>query len=376
MLACIVLSGMSGCSLLTIKTPERPLSTRDLNARILTRDYSTRFVAAVEKCALDIAATEVDSQVLDSSLRWEIAAATQSRRAAMRVAPLMSLLDTWAFAAQMSAFVAAGGAGSSLFGAHQDSVRTMSVELAAEATNLARRLLAEHEFAEYGAFVAIYVRDHPLQDLRFVRASVEGVWIQRNGSSVKLVDAFGTIPQAMEDLADRLQIYGDTVPSQVVWRGKLLLRESGYTQSDFNATLQRLDDRFGHLAAAADAAPGLTHDLVADFRQSIFQVIDRFSASSVATIGALGVERGALAADVREEREAVLRSVDEQRQALALDAARISTQVVREAGAQARSLVREAVALIIALALMMVGVPFAVGYLVGRERGRRAPLPR
>jgi hypothetical protein len=376
MVTCIVVAGMTGCSLVTIKTPERPLSARDLSARVLTRDYSTKFVAAVEKCALDIAASEVDSTVLDSSLRWQIVAVAQSRRAATRTAPLMSLLDTWAFAAQMSAFVAPGGAGSSLFGAHQDDVRAMSAELAAEATGLAQRLLAKREFAEYGKFVETYVREHPLEDLQFVRASVEEQWSRQTGTTRKLADSFGTIPQALEDLGDRLQIYGDTVPSQVVWKGQLLMRESGYSQSDFDSTLRRLDDRFDQLTAAADAAPELTHGLVADFRQSLFQVIDRLNASSMATIGALGVERGALTGDLREERAAVLRSVDAERQAFALDAARITTQVIRETGEQARSLVREAIALITILAVVLLGGPFAIGYLVGRERGRRTPPPR
>jgi hypothetical protein len=376
MVTCIVVAGMTGCSLVTIKTPERPLSARDLSARVLTRDYSTKFVAAVEKCALDIAASEVDSTVLDSSLRWQIVAVAQSRRAATRTAPLMSLLDTWAFAAQMSAFVAPGGAGSSLFGAHQDDVRAMSAELAAEATGLAQRLLAKREFAEYGKFVETYVREHPLEDLQFVRASVEEQWSRQTGTTRKLADSFGTIPQALEDLGDRLQIYGDTVPSQVAWKGQLLMRESGYSQSDFDSTLRRLDDRFDQLTAAADAAPELTHGLVADFRQSLFQVIDRLNASSMATIGALGVERGALTGDLREERAAVLRSVDAERQAFALDAARITTQVIRETGEQARSLVREAIALITILAVVLLGGPFAIGYLVGRERGRRTPPPR
>src|ERR1700719_2305105 len=111
-LACTTtLLAMTGCSLLSFKSPERPLSARDLNARILTRELSSEFVVAVARCADDIAASEDDPAVLDNTLRWEIAAVGESRRAATRMAPMMSLLDTWAFAAQMQAFAAEGAAG-------------------------------------------------------------------------------------------------------------------------------------------------------------------------------------------------------------------------------------------------------------------------
>lgn len=360
MVTCIVLAGAGGCSLISLKTPEKPLSPRDLNTRVLTRDYSNSFVAAVEKAALDIAANETDQVVLESSLRWQIAAVAESRRAATRLAPLLSLLDTWAFAAQMDAFVAEGGAGSALFGRHQSRVRALSAQLAVEATDLARRLLPAREFADYQGLVEEYVRKYPLEDLRFTRVSVEELWSRRKGTDVKLADSFGTIPEALADMTDRLEIYGETFPSQVGWQAQLLLRKSGYSQGEFNSALRQLDHRFDQLVAAANSAPALSQDLVANMRQSLFQVIDRLSTDSVASINALAVERGALAADIREERQAV-----------ALDAARIASQVIRDSGAQARALVREAVLLVIVFVTVVSGVPFAVGYLIGRQRGKR-----
>ena len=39
-------ASLASCSLISLKSPEKPLSTRDLNARILTREYSARFIAA------------------------------------------------------------------------------------------------------------------------------------------------------------------------------------------------------------------------------------------------------------------------------------------------------------------------------------------
>ena len=109
-----VVIGGSGCSLLTVKTPDKPLSTRDLNVRLLTREVSTQFVTAVELCADDAMQTEKDPLLLQNSLRWEIAAVADSRRAATQTAPLMSLLDSWALAVQMAAFTGEGAPGGDL----------------------------------------------------------------------------------------------------------------------------------------------------------------------------------------------------------------------------------------------------------------------
>src|SRR5258707_13670886 len=96
MLACV-----AGCSLISLKSPERPLSSRDLNARILTREFSYHFIAVVAQCADDIAAHASDPEVLANALRWKIGAAAESQGAAPRLAPRMALLDTWPLASQM-----------------------------------------------------------------------------------------------------------------------------------------------------------------------------------------------------------------------------------------------------------------------------------
>ena len=124
--AAALLAAAGGCSLVTLKSPERPLSTRDLNARILTREYSAHFIAAVGKSADRISTGEGDAEILANTLRWKVGATTESVRAATQIAPMMGLLDTWALARQMRAFLAEGSTGGTLFGPHQEAVRWVS----------------------------------------------------------------------------------------------------------------------------------------------------------------------------------------------------------------------------------------------------------
>jgi hypothetical protein len=374
LLACgVLLLTVAGCSLLTLKSPERPLAPRDLNARILTRELSMQFLAAVSRCADDIAATEHDPQVLDDTLRFEIGAVAESRRAATRMAPLMSLLDTWALAAQLEAFTAPGAPGGALFGAHQAAVRDLAANFADDAQGLAQRLLTPAELATWQAFVAQYAREHPLADLSFARVSVIELWSRAQQGNTPLIDTLGTIPEALADASDRLEIYGDTVPPQLMRATQLALRQSGYAQGDVQAALRRLDERLERLTAVAESAPELVHGAEAEVRASLREVLERLEASSRAAGETLHAERAALFVDLQSERQAVVAAVDAQRKALAEDAARVSASVVKDAGAQLRDLAAEVLLLLIVLAVVVLGLPFVAGYLVGRARGSRAP---
>jgi len=364
--------GVAGCSLITLKSPERPLSSRDLNARILTREFSYRFIALVTQCADDIAAHDTDPEVLANALRWKIGAAAESQRAATRLAPMMALLDSWALASQMQQFLSPGQPGGALLGSHQEAALTVASELDEGAQELARRLIAPGEFARYQQFVASYAHEQPLRDLQFVRASVVELWSQKSGAG-RLVDSLGTIPEAMEDVSDRTRIASEALTLQTIWRTELALRESGYSRSDMRAALGQLDERLARLSAAAESAPQLVHQAVADVRQSVIELLQRVDSSAASILETLRTERAALSADVRTEREAVVMAADVERKAIARDAARIAEQVVRSSGEQVRQLAREVLLLLIVLAVVVLGLPFAAGYLVGRARAGRVP---
>lgn len=366
---------LSSCSLISLKSPERPLSPRDLNARILTRELSAQFVTSVNRCADDIAASEHDPRVLENTLRWEIGAVGESRRAATRLVPMMSLLDTWALAVQMQTFTAQGAPGGALFGSHQQAVRDVSDTYASDAQALARRLLAPHDFAAYQTFVEQYVREHPLADLTFARPSIVALWSREQGADTRLVDSLGTIPEAMADATDRMEIYGDTVPAQVMHETELALRESGYTRGDVQAEIRQLNERLARLSAVAESTPELVHGAEAQVRQSLREVLERLDASSRSAEQALHAERVALFTDLQSERAAVMAQLDVERKAVAEDAARISSRAMKDAGTQLRELAAEVLLLLIVLAVVVLGLPFAAGYLVGRARQGRVPGP-
>jgi hypothetical protein len=371
--AVLLASGLTGCSLISIKSPERPLSERDMNARILTRELTTHFIEANGRHTDGVLTTETDPAVINNTLRWEVGVIVTTRQAETQLAPLMCLLDTWALALQLQGFVDEGGPGGKLFGAHQAAVRTLTDSYADGAHALARSLLTPTEFADYQSFIDDYVRAHPLHDLRFARASVVEEWGRAKGAKSSLLDEVGTIPQALADTHQRLQIYAETMPVQTMRRTQLALRESGYAPEDVRVAMARLDARLERLTAVAETAPELVRGAEDEMRESLREVLNRLDSSAAATASAFRMERAALFVEIQAEREALTTAVDEQRKALTADAARISEQLVRTGGEEVRHFTRQAELFVILLALVVLGLPFAAGYLVGRARSSLRP---
>jgi hypothetical protein len=355
-----LLANVTSCSLISLKSPETPLSTRDLNARLLTHEYSAHFIAAVEQTADQIAAASVDPAVRVNALRWKIAASAKSGRAATQVAPMMALLDSWALSVQMQQYLA-DGAGRALFAAQQPLAVALAEQLTAQAREMARRLTTQEEFDHDQRFIDGYARAHPLESLQFARASIMDLWAQDSGVQVKLVDSLGTVPEALADAGDLVRMYGDSATSQMIWKAQLAVLESGLSGKELQTALQRLDEHLAALSAIADQTPALVKGVARD-------VGTRFDASWAEMIGAMHTEGRTLSGTVSSERQAAVQAVDVERAAVAADAERIASQIIAEAGEQARRLIREALLVVIAMAVVLLGLPFAAGYLVGRAR--------
>jgi hypothetical protein len=361
---------LGSCSLISIKTPDKPLSTRDLNTRILTRQFAADYLLAVRQCADQIAAQDADPEVQRNALRWKIAVAEQSQSAAMQLAPAMALLDTWSVAAGMQQFFAPGGAGATLFGTEQAQVVAVSERWNTAAAAMAQELLTPRDFQSYGQFVREYLEQYPPASLEDARPSVVRLWVARVGAATPILDSTGTIPQALADTSDRLQMMATTLPAQTGWQGQLALETAGFSGPEMREALKHLDERLAHLTDVAQNSPQLVREAVSEVRISLLEVIDRLDASSAATLQTLRTERLELSATISSERAAILLAADEQRKAITHDVADISHQLLLTAGAEARRLTWILGLVALLLALLIFGLPFAAGYLVGRSRAR------
>ena len=203
---------VASCSLVSLKSPEKPLPTRDFNARILTHDFATRFNTAIEQTADDMAAGTENPEIRLNTLRWKIGAEGASTRAASQILPMVGFLDMWGLTIQMHEFLG-DGAGRWLFGAEQPRAVKLAADLEREADDLARGLMAPTEYVSEKQFVDGYASAYPIANLSFARASILDLWAHDRGTKTRLVDSLGTLPEALGQTSDMLRLYGNNFTS-------------------------------------------------------------------------------------------------------------------------------------------------------------------
>lgn len=370
MLCTALIPCLAGCSLFSLRLPDKPLPQRELNARMLTREFATTFAVRVEVAADSIAERTADSATQLNTLRWKLGASKASQHAATQMAPMMALLDTWAFAEQMRQFFDTG-AGSQLFGEEQSIARATADALAADAQQLARGVSSDAELTRYREFVERYAREHPLADLGFARTSVVDQWVTETNQHASLVATVGSVSQSMSDVSERMRMFGERAPSQAVWETRLAMVDAGFGGADLSRALGQADASLDRLSRVAESSPEQLHAAIADLRASMLVVSDRFDESWTLMAGTVQHEREELAANIREQREAAVLAFDSQRAALAKDAEHVADRAIASGGTQVRALVRELMFYGILLYAVILGLPFVAGYFVGRLRAAR-----
>jgi hypothetical protein len=358
---------LTGCSLLTIKSPETPLTTREQEARLLTRDYAAHFAATVTHLIDDAARRDTDPAIQSQALRLKLGAVGEITRASTGLSPIASLLDTWAFSLQFRDFLATGS-GAELLGNAQPGVRLGATQLAAEADELARKV-TDNDYPRYRAFVQNYAERNPLESADLARPSVLSAWIIGEHDKNPL-RASGTVAQALGDVSDRVRIYSERVPVMSLWQAELALDRAGFDDASYRTALRDIDAQLLKISKLADTSPELAHEAIAELRTSLRTSSDRLDESWKQMLRTLRVEREALAANIAAEREGVVAAFDMERGRISADAAQITARAVDTSWQELRRLIREALLLAILLALVMLGLPFAAGYLVGRRLQR------
>jgi hypothetical protein len=364
---------LAGCSVFSIKSPETPLTSREQEARLLTRDFAAHFASTITQLMDDTAHGNTDRAIRSQALRLKLGAVTESTRASTGLSPIGSLLDTWAFAVQLREFLT-GGAGADLLGSAQADVRLAATRLADEADALARNVLG-NDYARYRAFMMRYTQRHPLESADCVRLSVLSAWMLEEGDTTPL-RAVGTVAQALGDVSDRLRIYSERVPAVSLWQAELALDRAGVDGESYRAALRNFDAQLARISTLADTSPALAHEAIAEFRGSLRASSDRLDRSWMQMLRTLRVEREAFAANIATERENITAAIDLERSRFSEDAAQIAARAVDTSWRELRKLVREALLLVSLLTLLVLGLPFAAGYIVGRRSGMPARVDK
>lgn len=145
------------------------------------------------------------------------------------------------------------------------------------------------------------------------------------------------------------------------------------------ALLERLDTGLKAVIALAETSPELAAQAARELQRELGPSLDQLDRRWGQSLVTLAEQREAVVEDLeriqasvaetlRVEREALTAAVDQQRGAIMDEAGVIAADVTDRALEKVRATLRDALLLLIVLAVVVLGLPFGAGYLVGRTR--------
>jgi hypothetical protein len=147
---------LSGCSLVTLEGAAEPLTTKEVNLRIMTHEFADHFATSVESTADTISDNAFDFEIRLNAIRWKIYATGGIQDAAFHTTPLGAMVDTWAFCVQMFRYFEEGD-GRNIFGENQSLAIHTSQNLLGEFQQLVKSFTTQREYEKYEKFVSDYV---------------------------------------------------------------------------------------------------------------------------------------------------------------------------------------------------------------------------
>ncbi|QQX81959.1 chemotaxis protein [Shewanella sp. KX20019] len=371
----IVVTGVlvAGCSLLEIKLESGidPLPKDQLNMRVFSRDFSTVFYSQVESAA-DLIERNSDSVPIKSnSLMWKINAEQNLQHTIFQASPTAAMVDTWVFTAQMAQFFEFG-AGKNVFGEQQQTAIDVSNHLRDQFERTIKNF-AVASFQKNQDFVTQYVAKHPIKDMSFTRQSAFTDWLAYNElSEFDAVTTFGTVPEVMSDISDRMAMIAEQMPKILGWKAELYALHSNINAEEVQATLVSISDTSAKFQQLMAQSPQMMQALAVDMRRELTPLLTQLSAATDDKLSQLSVERQALELMVKNERVSLEAMVSRERAAAAVDLEKISEQTVKVVFEEVSKTLKSLILYFVLFLLVVFFAPLGLGVWLGKRMQRSA----
>ncbi|ADN77321.1 methyl-accepting chemotaxis protein [Ferrimonas balearica DSM 9799] len=380
----VLVLASAGCSLLQIKLESgiEPLPQEQLNMRVFSRDFSNVFYSGVENAADRIVALErdaaaqasrpVDIMIESRALMWKIGAEQALQRSIFQASPIASMVDTWALTAQMAAFFD-HGAGAELFGPYQAIAVQTSQALAEEFEATAKGFLSRADYQSHQAFIQGYVVANPIADLTFARLSAFQGWLDFRGiSELEAVTTFGTVPEVMSDISDRMAMMSEQTPKILGWKAQLYALHANLNADEVQRTLADISETSRQFQQLMAQSPEMMRTLAVDMNQELAPLLERLSEVTDDKLAQLSAERQALVLMVRSERQALEEMVTRERMAAAADLDAIAQQAVEKVFEQIGVTLKSLILYFVLFVLVIFFAPLGLGVWLGKRMAVRA----
>ncbi|ABV36119.1 conserved hypothetical methyl-accepting chemotaxis protein [Shewanella sediminis HAW-EB3] len=363
----------SACSLLEVKLESgiEPLPQEQLNMRVFSRDFSSSFYSKVELTADEIASFEDAGEqyiyLKSNALMWKIYSEQALQRTIFQTSPVAAMVDTWAFTAQMTAFYETG-AGRSLFGLQQTLAIEASRALQSQFESTVKGFLTSTEFQKNRDFIEQYVVVNPLTEMTFSRKSAFNDWLKfREINEFEAVTTFGSVPEVMSDISDRMAMISEQMPKILGWKAELYALHSNINAEEIQKTLNHISVTSAKFQELMAQSPEMMQTLAVDMRRELTPLLQQLSDSTDSKLAQLSTERQALELMVKSERIALEDMVARERVAAAANLDELSKHTVEVVFQELTKTLKSLILYFVLFLLVVFFAPLGLGVWLGKR---------
>lgn len=355
----------TGCSLfkLSVSTGD-PLPRGDMQVRVMTRGFYYDMVSEISGTADSIVALDTDSQIKIRAIRWKLQATRAAVDAAMQSIPEVSLADTWILCEQMQGAFARTP-DSLLFGEYSYLARNTAEHLVKRVGRLATEVLIPERYSLMESFVNKYVADNPLSGEDITPANTTLAWLdylKENG--IQHAYPSGSISEVIADLGDRMGGQTQYITNSLGWSKDILelQLEQDSTRTKLMRELDSLESNFNRMVLVMEHIPEISDFAMRTLSEQMQRVIYSMNTTIDLAFRNIDMQRQELQEFVTIERES-----------LTADMSKAADSAVQTFIDGLPAVIGKVVFWIILLVVVVLGLPFGIGYWVGslRERGKQ-----
>ncbi|MGS0727259.1 chemotaxis protein, partial [Shewanella sp. 0m-11] len=223
-------------------------------------------------------------------------------------------------------------------------------------------------FKKNQEFVKQYAASHPIKDMAFARESAFTEWLEFHKiSEFDAVTTFGTVPEVMSDISDRMAMIAEQMPKILGWKAELYALHSNINADEIQRTLTNISDTSAKFQQLMAQSPEMMQSLAVDMRKELTPLLDQLSASTDDKLKQLSVERQALEVMVKNERIALEAMVARERAAAAIDLEQISQNAVEVVFQELTKTLKSLILYFVLFLLVVFFAPLGLGVWLGKR---------
>ena len=354
------LTMLVSCSLLkfTLSTGEEPMPKEEMNTRVMTRGFYYELSNDIAEAA-DSIAKEAPMAVQVAATRWKIRSTRVAVTAAMQGIPDVALADLWILCRRMNTRFSLAP-DSLLFFDRTPIARATAERLDHKAEDLAREVLTPERFALMQRFVEAQSAENPATETD--ASNTTYAWMQfLKAEGVEPNYTTGTVAEVLADVNDRVSGQTQQISNSLGWSKDIiaLQLQQDSMRHEIGAQLDSLERNFNRMVVVAEHIPEISDKMM----QSVGDELSRFVSSVDSSVDNLFYE-------TNRQRNELQSFITREREAMITDLRSSADEVVQNALDAVPGVVGEVVFYVVFGVLLLLGVPFGLGFWLGGVRQR------